>query len=493
MAAEAGFKHLIEQLPRERLSASMSAQLATALAGGDAAAVLAAGRDAVAELLREGVLVKVALAGHGSSRQALYLVRDTSRLLDLTLLQPTPAVRPSPPPTGGRQEARPDSQPAAGTRTPASPADRPAATAEAGPVLPHQAAGPTAWELPLRGPDRLHGLLDAMERAQDLAVGDPRASEPAVLVDGILELIHGYAPEIQLYAQLFTGVLPLEARHLVPLPDRQSMPFWLQQRRPGQALWLPHAVELPSMLQGQLARDATRPPVTAVVPLRSPIDPQVEVGLFYVLGSSDWPSGELLQLAQRLAAFVTRRWRCQDDVNRRVLMDSLTGIHNRAFFDSQFPLEVERASRAHLPLTVVITDLDCFKRINDTHGHQCGDVVLRAVAQQLQSRLRRIDHVCRIGGEEFGCLLPSTSVDEARDVLTRVVAQAYRVTLPPEFGVGHLEVTMSYGAVTFPDAGQSPSELHRKADNMLYQAKELGRNRCCLWTADGHCQQLLPA
>lgn len=492
MAADAGFKHLIEQLPRERLSEPTSAQLALALAGDDAAALQAAGRDAVAELLRAGVLVKVALAGHGSARQALYLVRDTSRLLDLALLQPAP--RPSAPPASGPREARPSSRPAATADRPAAaPTSGPAATTEAGPALPRPEVGPAGGEPPLHGPDRLHGLLDAMERAQDLAVGDPRASEPAVLVNGILELIHGYAPEIQLYAQLFAGELPAEARHLVPLPDRQSMPFWLQQRRPGQALWLPHAVELPSMLQRQLARDATLPPVAAVVPLRSPTDPQVEVGLFYVLGSSDWPSGELLQLAQRLAAFVTRRWRCQDDVNRRVLMDSLTGIHNRAFFDSQFPLEVERASRAHLPLTVVITDLDCFKRINDTHGHQCGDVVLRAVAQQLQSRLRRIDHVCRIGGEEFGCLLPSTSVDEAREVLTRVVAQAYRVTLPPEFGVGHLEVTMSYGAVTFPDAGQSPSELHRKADNMLYQAKELGRNRCCLWTADGHCQQLFPA
>ena len=128
-------------------------------------------------------------------------------------------------------------------------------------------------------------------------MGDPRASEPAVLVDGILELIHGYAPEIQLYAQLFAGELPVEARHLVPLPDRRSMPFWLQQRRPGQALWLPHAVELPSMLQRRLAWDATRPPVAAVVPLRSPFDPQVEVGLFYVLGSSDWLAGELAACA----------------------------------------------------------------------------------------------------------------------------------------------------------------------------------------------------
>jgi len=232
--------------------------------------------------------------------------------------------------------------------------------------------------------------------------------------------------------------------------------------------------------------------VTAVVPLWSPINDADEVGLLYVAAAGDWTSDSLLKLAHRLSAFVSRRWRCQRDVNLRVLTDSLTGIHNRAFFDSQFPLELERARRGGMPLTLVIGDLDHFKAVNDTYGHQCGDLVLREVARRLQLNLRRIDHVCRIGGEEFAFILPYTSLDEAREVLARVVGRPISVTLPPELGVGEVTVTVSFGAVTFPDAGASTGELHRKADSMLYQAKELGRNRCCLWYPDGHHQQLQP-
>jgi diguanylate cyclase (GGDEF)-like protein len=229
------------------------------------------------------------------------------------------------------------------------------------------------------------------------------------------------------------------------------------------------------------------------VPLWSPAQPGEEVGLLYVMAAGDWSSTTLLKLAQRLSAFVSRRWHAQRDVNRRVLTDSLTGIHNRAFFDSQFPLELERARRSDVPLTLVIGDLDHFKAINDSHGHQCGDLALREVARQLHTILRRIDYVCRIGGEEFACILPATSSEESREVLSRVVGRVFNVAMPPELGVGTIQVTMSYGAVTFPDAGSSAGELHRKADSMLYQAKELGRNRCCLWYPDGRHQQLLPA
>jgi diguanylate cyclase (GGDEF)-like protein len=340
----------------------------------------------------------------------------------------------------------------------------------------------------------LDDLLEAMERAQDLAVGDPRVSKPAILVDRILGLLRDYTPGVRLHAQFFTDQeAPESGVRLLPPPVHGEMPLWWRHRLPGQSLWIPDDGELPTSLRRNLAAVSSSGLVTAVVPLIGPAEPYAEEGLVYVSSGPSWSAADLLPLARRLSSFVTRRWRCQLDVNRRVLTDALTGIHNRAFFDTQFLLELERSSRAGLPLTLVIADLDDFKSVNDQHGHQCGDLVLRGVAQQLQARLRRIDHVCRIGGEEFGCLLPATSLDEARDVLSRVVACHYRVAMPAALGMGALDVTISYGAVTFPAGGQSASELHRKADRMLYQAKELGRNRCCLWIADGHYEQLSPA
>lgn len=500
MATAPDIRDLARQIPRERLSAAMQARLSAALDAGHGQELIAASVAAIDELRRVGTLVRVALAGQAGANQPLYLIRDTSRLLDLGALgrQIAPAEEPDGLPVDvvTAQSAGDAAMPSASA--PASTTTEAAASGKAVPAEPapvRRVALPDMSDekrSPPSGADRLTGLLEAMERAQDLAVGDPLASEPVIVIDRILVLLGRYLPDLQMHVQLFAETTVTETiSRLLPPPRASALPFWQQHRLAGQSLWIPHPHELPDALQQKLANGPLPPLATAVVPLLAPTDQQTEVGLLYVSGTPDWDVDSLLQLAHRLSAFVTRRWRCQRDVNLRVLTDSLTGVHNRAFFDTQFPLELERASRAGLPLTLVLADLDHFKSINDTRGHQCGDRVLRTVAQQLQSRLRRIDHVCRIGGEEFGCLLPCTSLDEAREVLQRVISQQFHVPLPPELG-GDLSVTMSYGTVTFPDAGKSTSELHRKADSMLYRAKELGRNRCCLWIDEGHCQQVRP-
>ena len=452
-----GIIELCRQLPRERLSAAAREALSAAEGCRDAAALRAAVRQATGELLRRGDLVRVAVEGGSTVHGPLFLLRGTSRMIDLSALTPGVEKKPAAPPTPARPAARPQS----GVRF---------------------------------GMPDVPDLLDAMERAQDLSVGDPRADEPAVVIDRILMLLRRFVPDMDLNAQL-TAEQPADAdaNGLVPTPPPDSMPFWLRHRCRGQSLWIPDIGELPQPMPGTLDPRLGQDAVTAVVPLVSPIEGDGEVGLLYVTAASEWTPERLLPLAARLADFVARRWHCQRDVNRRVLTDSLTGIRNRAFFDSHFPLEIERAQRGGFPVTLVISDLDHFKQVNDTYGHNTGDLVLQTVARQMQLALRRIDYVCRIGGEEFAFILPYTSLDESREVLARVVGRPYRVSLPPELGVGVLAVTMSYGVVTFPDAGTSVGELHRKADSMLYQAKELGRNRCCLWVADGHHQQLSPS
>lgn len=489
MASILDVKSLARQLPADRLTDATRRLIGDALNGGSSPeALLAAVRGAVGELLQQGDLVKVALAGLGSRSQSFYLVRGTSSLLDLSRLLPDgqieTATRPVP-------EATPEVRKA---KTPwptarEADADRSKLTAAGADVEPRPE--PEA----VRELDLLSSLLEAMEQAQDLQVGDPRNNESGVLVDRILSLLHRYVPQIALHAQLHGQEPPVaDTRFLLPPLEGDGMPFWLRQRRCGQSLWIPYNSTLPAFLRGDDrpgAAERPRETVTAVVPILAPGNLQGEIGLLYVTAPQGWTRDRMFTIAHRLSAFVSRRWHCQHDVNRLVQTDPLTGIHNRAFFDSQFPLELERARRGGLPLTLVLGDLDRFKAVNDAHGHQCGDMVLRSVARQLQATLRRIDHVCRIGGEEFAFLLPCTSSEEAREVLSRFVGRPFSVTLPLELGGGSLSVTMSYGAVTFPAAGNNHSELHRKADSMLYQAKKLGRNRCCLWMPDGPHQMIV--
>lgn len=449
MLGHSGVNHILEQLPLDHLSVELRRDLLDARAGSDPAALGMVVSRAVAELLQNGDLVRVAVAGATRTGHDLLLVHGTSRLIDCTgLPRPRPVAAPPAPEATATDEG-------------------------ASPAASHEAS-------------RISNMLDAMERAQDLAVGDPRADDPWIMIDRILDLLQLYLPDVRLHAQLSLVVAESEAvGKLLPQPDLAGMPFWLRHRRLGQSVWIPDVQELPRELQHRLDLEPSDHLATAVVPIVSPSADEGEVGLLYVTGQGTRSADDLLGLAQRLSAFVSRRWRCQRDVNRRVLNDSLTGIPNRAFFDTQFPLELERVRRSDQPLTLVIADLDHFKEINDTYGHHCGDLVLRSVARQLLSALRRIDVVCRIGGEEFALILPSTSDVEAREVLGRIVGRPFRVALPPELGVGQVPVTVSYGAVTFPEAGLSTGELHRKADGLLYEAKERGRNRCCLWTSRG--------
>ena len=144
-------------------------------------------------------------------------------------------------------------------------------------------------------------------------------------------------------------------------------------------------------------------------------------------------------------------------------------------------------------MTLVIGDLDKFKKINDTYGHQAGDVVLAMAARRLQEELRRIDHICRIGGEEFALILPDTSQEAAQEVMGRLLDSKFMTSVSHRGETIDVRVAFSFGAVTFPAAGADPFELYRKADAMLFLSKDLGRHRCHFWNNDGDHPQLLPS
>ena len=150
--------------------------------------------------------------------------------------------------------------------------------------------------------------------------------------------------------------------------------------------------------------------------------------------------------------------------------DWLTGLHNHRYYHERLRAELERAHRHNRPLSLIVFDLDDFKLLNDAHGHQEGDLVLRRVAAAAGEDLRASDVACRIGGEEFALLLPETGKRAARAAADRLCA---RVRALP----GHRRITVSCGVASFPGDATTVADLHAAADAALYLAKDRGKDR----------------
>jgi len=189
------------------------------------------------------------------------------------------------------------------------------------------------------------------------------------------------------------------------------------------------------------------------------------------------------ELTARLRTQV-RRKRYNDHLRASVtqtiemaVTDGLTGLHNRRYLDSHLQTLFERAVARRRPLSVMITDLDRFKSINDTHGHDGGDDVLREFARRLRKNVRGIDLACRFGGEEFVVVMPDTDGTVAEKVAERIRAEIAQ--LP--FAIGHdgktIEVTVSVGVSSVLKGVDTVAALMKRADLALYEAKSGGRNR----------------
>ena len=158
------------------------------------------------------------------------------------------------------------------------------------------------------------------------------------------------------------------------------------------------------------------------------------------------------------------------------VIDTLTGLNNRRYFDGSFASLVDQAARRGRPLALMVLDIDHFKKINDTHGHDAGDEVLKAFAARLKRVVRANDVVCRTGGEEFAILMPDTPIDVAVRVAERVrgVIENDEFALRPD--QQGLRVTTSIGLAE-RRSDVEPTKLLRRADEALYQSKGAGRNR----------------
>ncbi len=157
--------------------------------------------------------------------------------------------------------------------------------------------------------------------------------------------------------------------------------------------------------------------------------------------------------------------------------DGLTGLHNRRYLDSHLKLLIDRSLARGRQMSICMTDIDRFKLINDTYGHDVGDVVLREFASRLRTAVRGADLACRYGGEEFVLVMPDTSAETAA-----AVAERLRMTIEQEpfrlsDGGVPLQVTASIGIASLLPQGDAAERLLKRADNALYEAKRAGRNR----------------
>ena len=204
-------------------------------------------------------------------------------------------------------------------------------------------------------------------------------------------------------------------------------------------------------------------------------------------------SREVQQLSQSLGSMTHRLLAAREAMEEKVRLrtleleaanraldlqartDALTGLLNRRGFETQMAFAVALARRSSRPLSLITVDVDHFKRVNDTYGHEAGDEVLRRLARTLESRLRGSDVVARLGGEEFVALLPDTDLNGAQSIAQALVT-AMAEQQDPVVGT----ITVSAGVATMRGAEDNGAAMLRRGDAALYEAKGQGRNRVCV-------------
>ncbi len=215
--------------------------------------------------------------------------------------------------------------------------------------------------------------------------------------------------------------------------------------------------------------------------LMGPLNPSELLGL--VMASSSDPGGlqGFRQFFEIISTHITnslQNTRLHMRINEMAIRDAITGLYNRHHVEERLRQSFDRAKRYTRELSVIMVDIDRFKAINDTYGHQVGDQVLRQVSTTMGQRLRSTDVIGRFGGEEFMLILDETGHAGAQIVarnLVRIV-EASPILLPDGRQV---PVTVSAGIATYPQDGASAETIVKVADTGLYQAKNTGRNRVC--------------
>ncbi len=241
---------------------------------------------------------------------------------------------------------------------------------------------------------------------------------------------------------------------------------------------VPDASEDARFAKHPLVVESPRVRFYAGAPLITPQD--YRLGTLCVI---DFVPRELQAKQLDILRILGRQVMCQLELNLQAMRDPLTGLYNRRQLDESLHREVLRARRLGGTVGVMAIDVDHFKRVNDTLGHEVGDRALRGIAEELASCVREEDIACRAGGEEFVIILPGagkTALRSRAEAVRRTIEQAQ---IPA--GEGVLKLTVSIGLASFPSYGDTGQAVLRAADVALYKAKGAGRNRVIQCTPSG--------
>jgi diguanylate cyclase (GGDEF)-like protein len=185
---------------------------------------------------------------------------------------------------------------------------------------------------------------------------------------------------------------------------------------------------------------------------------------------------EAISIHAAVALERTSFYQRSEDLRKISITDSLTELYNRRFFQDRLTEEIERAKRYPQSLSLIMLDIDNFKKYNDTYGHQAGDEALRITAGILRNSIRNIDVVARYGGEEFAVILPMTEASAAKDIAERIRGGVDCRYFPDEFLRSTVKLSVSLGIASFPQDADNLFDLIRNADKALYVAKVGGKN-----------------
>jgi two-component system, cell cycle response regulator len=191
--------------------------------------------------------------------------------------------------------------------------------------------------------------------------------------------------------------------------------------------------------------------------------------IYPVIRSTLQEGGKLREMTQTLSAR-------SETLEQAALTDGLTGMQNRRYFDDALKEYLEEFRRIQKPIGLIVLDLDHFKMVNDTHGHDVGDEVLRQVSGCLKNFTRYHDIAARLGGEEFAVVAPNMEMEGLVKFAERIRRAVSDLVI--QSGNVRIKVTTSVGLAVW-DGKEDPDGFYRRADKMLYQAKRLGRNRVC--------------
>ncbi|MEK7774703.1 MAG: diguanylate cyclase [Candidatus Zixiibacteriota bacterium] len=189
--------------------------------------------------------------------------------------------------------------------------------------------------------------------------------------------------------------------------------------------------------------------------------------------------GQLFSIVARSASMALENAELHKRTEELTIIDELTETFNYRYFVQKLQEEKRRALRYTVPLSLIMVDIDWFKKLNDTYGHEVGNVVLREISNIIKRCVRDVDLFARYGGEEFAVILPQTGVGEAHRIGERIREQVEK-TVVDAGSAGKLRVTVSVGISSFPENGKSHEELVTVADQALYKAKGEGKNLVCV-------------